>query len=182
MRTAAEIVKGWDDPESGLLEDSELVSAWTDFLLQYQFEWFVTFTFRDSVHPENADKLFTLWINELNQHLYGRRWKAAPHKQVFWVRALEWQKRGVLHFHALIGDTRPLAEQIRFSKNGFSKASLMYWEERWFSLAGICRIEEIKVHEFVSRYVSKYVAKDGEIDVSENLKDFVPPQPGLRAQ
>ena len=158
----------------------DLSVAWTEFLGRYKFEWFVTFTFRDEVHPENADKLFRLWINSLNRFLHGPRY-ARTSKHVFWVRAIEWQKRGVLHFHALIGDTIPIATKIGFGQSRADRSCLMFWTELWFDKAGICRIDEIRdnTDEVVHRYVAKYVSKDGEIDVSGNLKDFIPPQRGL---
>lgn len=178
MRPLGEVVAALEvgrlDGPTGALQ-----AGWVQLLKRYRFEWFVTFTFRDEVHPENADKAFRVWIRLLNEFLHGRRASASTAKQVFWVRALEWQKRGVIHFHALIGDTQPIADRIAFGTDKADKSCLLFWCERWFSMAGICRIEAIKSDDAVYEYVSKYIAKDGEIDVSANLKDYVPPQPGF---
>jgi hypothetical protein len=90
-----------------LLSDQTIISiralqdAWIVFLRQWAWQWFYTFTFRESVHPESADKRFRLLISMVNRELYGLRW----HKKGFgvqWVRALEFQKRGVIHYHALV--------------------------------------------------------------------------------
>lgn len=156
-----------------------LVDAWVTFLLRYQFEWFITFTFRDAVGPEKADRSFRRWIHRLNTHLHGRFYWKRFDNEVYWVRATEFQRRGVVHFHALVADTNPLNERFGFNRDKDDIAGLLYWQELWFAHAGICRIEKIRVDEFVSRYVSKYVVKDGEIDVSANLRSYVPPQPGL---
>jgi hypothetical protein len=57
-----------------------LRDAWIAFLGRWEWEWFCTFTFRDLVHPEAADKRFRV--------LFGHHW----HKHgagLRWVRALE---------------------------------------------------------------------------------------------
>jgi hypothetical protein len=37
-----------------------LRDAWISLVNRWQWEWFATFTFRDMVHPESADKRFRL--------------------------------------------------------------------------------------------------------------------------
>jgi hypothetical protein len=49
----------------------------------------------------------------------------------------------------------------------------LYWMDRWHELAGYARIEPIESTAAVSRYVSKYVVKGGEIDLGGPL---VPPK------
>jgi hypothetical protein len=132
-----------------------LRDAWIAFLGRWEWEWFCTFTFRDMVHPEAADKRFRLLLSEANRVLYGHRW----HKHgggLRWVRALEYQKRDVIHYHALVGGVRDLRR--------------LTWMDRWYELAGIARIEPITTTAAVVRYVSKYVVKGGEIDLGGPLK------------
>jgi hypothetical protein len=67
------------------------------------------------VHPEAADKRFRVLISQANRVLYGVRW-AKHGAGLRWVRALEYQKRDVIHYHALIAgvqDLRPLYLQRR---------------------------------------------------------------------
>jgi hypothetical protein len=45
----------------------------------------------------------------------------------------------------------------------------MHFKEVWFAMAGICRIEAIRDAELVRRYVSKYVTKSGDIELSDSL-------------
>lgn len=135
-----------------------LCDAWVDFLTPYPWDWFATLTFRDMVHPERADKLFRLWCSEINRSIWGPRWYK-KRQGIFWVRALELQRRGVIHFHALM------------SGRGFDlndHARRLTYMDRWYELAGIARIEVPRT-EAVVNYVSKYVAKGGDIDCSESL-------------
>ena len=76
--------------------------------------------------------------------------------------AWERQKRDVLHLHALLGDIQDLNTSAR----------RLSWMDYWLKLAGFARIEPILDDVAVSRYVSKYVAKGGEIDVSPNLSSY----------
>ena len=112
------------------------------------------FTFRDLVHPEAADKRFRVLLSQANRMLYGVRW----HKHgegIRWVRALEYQKRDVIHYHALMAGVQDLRR--------------LTWMDRWHELAGYARIESIESAAAVARYVSKYVVKGGEIDLGGPL-------------
>jgi len=141
-----------------------LRDAWIALLGRWEWEWFCTFTFRDMVHPEAADKRFRVLISQANRVLYGHRW----HKKgqgLRWCRALEYQKRDVIHYHALIAGVQDLRR--------------LTWMDRWHELAGYARIEPIESSAAVSRYVSKYVVKGGEIDLDGPL---VPAELPLFAQ
>ena len=145
-------------------EKLELCHSWTRWLAQYDWQWFATLTFREAVHPEAARKKFGRFIHGINRKLYGRKYHRVPN-HIYWVVALEYQKRGVLHFHALLGADRDLNTQLRRKEQ----------EERWNELAGFATIYPIdKRLTVVTRYVSKYVAKDGELEVSDSLKDWRP--------
>ncbi len=74
---------------------------------------------------------------------------------VRWVRSLEWQKRGVLHFHALFAGVEGLRR--------------LSWMDRWHAIAGYGRIEEPRAAEAVVCYASKYVSKGGQVDVGGPL-------------
>jgi hypothetical protein len=150
---------------TGALREVAIREAWVEFLSRYPMHWFCTLTFRNSVHPERAVKVFRLWVNEINRSLYGKRW-AQRGQGIYWFLAWEYQKRGVLHFHALLGDTENLNDRAR----------RLTWMDRWFELAGIARIEDIKNRAAIDRYVSKYVVKGGQIDSSETLKSFAQQQ------
>lgn len=147
----------------------DLASSWADFLGRFPFQWFCGFTFREGVHPEAADKKWRVWISKLNRFLYGPRWYKKAYTQVFYCRALEWQKRGVLHYHALIGDAVDINE----------KALRYKWEQEWVDLAGFCEIAPIQPgkesEHAVRAYCSKYVVKGGELDLSRSLRWYLQP-------
>jgi hypothetical protein len=116
-----------------------LRDAWIALLGRWEWEWFCTFTFRDMVHPEAADKRFLVLLSQANRVLYGVRW----HKHgagLRWVRALEYQKRDVIHYHALLAGVQDLRR--------------LFWMDRWHELAGYARIEPIDSADAVVRYVA----------------------------
>jgi len=80
-----------------------LQSAWLSLIKKYEpYDWFTTLTFRDPVHRDIADRRFKRWILHINRALYGGNF-VKKKKSVTWFKAMERQKRGVLHFHCLIG-------------------------------------------------------------------------------
>lgn len=139
-----------------------MVESWGGFLSRWEWDWFVTLTFRPHrgkkvgsrsrlPHPEQADKLFRLWISRLNRHLYGNHcWKKGM--GVGWVRASEPHQSGALHYHALLTGT------------GVTDARRLDWKDDWYALAGFSRIEPPSSQDAVQAYCAKYVAKGGEID------------------
>ena len=140
-------------PSGGALSPAarpDLVQTWVEFLEPFEWEWFCTFTFREDVAPESAEKRFRFLIAKLNRRLFGPRWWRKG-QSVQWVRALEYQKRGVIHFHALM---RGVGGEDRF-------AVMKEWEE----LAGFARIYPPRNGAAVRGYCAKYVAKGGELTV-----------------
>ena len=140
----------------------DLRDDWSKFLSQYPWQWFCTLTFRTSPHPEAAFKTFRHFINLINRKRYGSR---AQKKglSVHWALALEYHKSGVIHFHALIGDNEDL--------NG--NVSRIWASGTWHELAGFNLIDPIDDKLLaVTNYVSKYISKGGEIELSDNLNDF----------
>ena len=148
---------------------TELADAWRDFLGTFHWEWFCTLTFREATHPEAAYKKFGLWVGELNDSIFGNNWRTRAWADggLHWVCALEWQRRGVLHFHALLGGRRALGESG--VNDDLYRADRMVWARRWGQLAGFAKLDMISDQDrAVCGYVSKYVAKGGAVDLSRN--------------
>jgi len=141
-------------PSATPLDRQALRDGWIRLLERWQWEWFCTFTFRDMVHPEAADKRFRVLISQANRVLFGTMWYKR-NQGLRWVRALEYQKRDVIHYHALMAGVQDLRR--------------LTWMDRWHELAGYARIESIESAAAVARYVSKYVVKGGEIDLGGPL-------------
>jgi hypothetical protein len=134
-----------------------LSEAWADFLGRWPWDWFGTHTFRVETHPEAADKVFRVFVSKINRRLYGVRWN--KHKRgIRWVRALELQRRGVIHFHTLMGGA------------GLSELRRLEWMDLWNELAGYARITQPENSDAVRRYCAKYVIKGGEIDMGGPLQ------------
>lgn len=152
------IAAGFREP----VQRRPLEEAWVQFLKGYDWQWFGTFTYKDAIHPEAADKQFRLWskrIDELNG--IERRKPLDSQRRCIWVRGLEWQKRGILHYHALIGNLPA------FSGSDARALAELEW---WTISGGFARIEQISNVESSIAYCAKYTAKGGEVDFSANLR------------
>lgn len=119
-------------------------------------------TFENSVHPERGNKTWRYWVNQLNREIFGRHWQGTNHRGVFWVRGSEYQQRGVLHYHALISAVVDLNELAR----------RLSWLDTWRRIAGFSEIEAVADNIAVVKYVTKYVVKGSDVDVSENLHRY----------
>ena len=138
-----------------------LPQAWALFLdnPNYHWYWYGHFTFRGYPHLEAGNKIFRKFINMLNYACEGRNFWKRPEKCVTWVRSTEYQSRGSLHYHSIIGNiTAPL--------NRFQYMDI------WHELAGYARIYHYEKDRGAEFYLSKssYAWKQGEIDVSDTLQ------------
>jgi hypothetical protein len=146
---------------------------------------FVTLTFQTAPHPEAASKVFDLWVHRMNRRQYGvNYWKHPERLGVWWVRATEYQQRGALHFHALVGGV----------PSGWAFSLMQDWETlgrsrtgalEWKTKTGYARIypygQDGKTG--AEYYVSKsmYAFKRGEIDLGGplGLRMMQRPLPGV---
>jgi hypothetical protein len=96
-------------------EQNTLLDSWAQFLDRWPWDWFTTHTFRDDIHPEAANKVWNRWVHQLNRHVFGIRYTHRPNDGVTWARGLEYQRRGVIHFHALIGRIPNTVRRLRSS-------------------------------------------------------------------
>src|SRR5689334_20792751 len=71
----------------------EIVEEFGRWLNAFEWSWYVTLTFPWEIHPEQAAKKYRFWVRAVEAEIRHR---------VRWARALEWQKRGVVHFHAVL--------------------------------------------------------------------------------
>lgn len=117
---------------------------------RYPWQWYCTLTFKVEKHPEAADKAFRYAINKLNKKIFGNNYARSKKLAVQWVRALEWQKRDVIHFHVLVTNVGTT------SRDELKKL----WEEFGFSKI------DVYFDDGAIEYVLKDIVKDGELDVS----------------
>lgn len=131
--------------------EQSLQDAWVFLIKQYEpFAWYGHLTFKDHIHPEEANKRFQRWLRKINEHLFGKRYRRYG-EGVYCFRALEWQKRGVIHFHFLMG-------------GGVERLRRLTYMDLWAAKNGWARIYPYDPDQGAARYVSKYVAKGGEVD------------------
>jgi hypothetical protein len=143
-------------PRVNISSPTELHRAWINFLHKYPWCWFATLTFKNEIHPEQANRRFYRYIRKINKTLFGNRYYEKG-LGIMWTKAIEYQKRGVIHFHALLGP-----EDLN-SLNHFDYMELWHTEGN-----GFARIYPYSP-EKAEWYVTKYVVKGGEIDL-----DFPP--------
>lgn len=140
-----------------------LVDAWVNWLEEIGWKiggWilFATFTFASPTHPEQADRQLRRYLYGLQRRYFTRRQINRGHG-LSWVVADEYQRRGVLHFHVLIGGHVGL---ITENKNNLGAA---WWKQGLvFGVqehTGIARVENVRQDVRVRAYTAKYVSKNG---------------------
>ena len=140
---------------------SPLVEHWSQFVSKYPWNWWVTLTFRESKHPEASAKLYDTFIHTLNKEIFGNRYYKRKNDGVIWCRATEYQNRGAIHYHALIGRVPGTVRRLDY---------MDYWDE----LAGHARIVAYEKGVGAEGYLAKscYAFKHGEIDLGGALELF----------
>lgn len=136
-----------------------LPQEWATFIDSFPWNWYVDLTFRKFPHPERADKGWMRFIHRLNRDAFGVKYWKDRRKGVTWARATEKQDRGCDHYHAFIGNIP-------------SFIVMMHYFEDWRTEEGLCRFRVYDKTLGASFYMAKhtYAWKDGQIDLSENLK------------
>jgi len=135
-----------------------LVDAWCNFLSKIKWEVFITFTFVSKVHPEAAEKMLHKYFHILNCEIYGKNYSRRD-VHLLWFGSLEYQRRGVIHFHCLV-------KNIPFPYN------YRRLQKMWLDLGannGWTKVERILDLPACMAYVLKYVVKDGEIIICPQM-------------
>lgn len=95
-------------------------------------------------------------MRAINETLYGRRYREKQ-QGVWAVRASEYQKRGVLHYHVLMG-------------GGVRTLRRLSWGDLWQEIGGgFAQVLPYDRNRGAVQYLTKYAVKGGEIDF------FLPP-------
>lgn len=132
--------------------------AFGEWLSIPEWDWFTTHTFKaEYVSPRESDRHWYAWFNSLrvtakNAGITPSVWgKQAP----FYFRVVEYQDRGTLHYHALIG--------------GVGDIRRLLFKDLW-EIYGHARILAYDPARGANFYVGKYLTKDdGDIRFSHNL-------------
>ncbi|MBA7715079.1 hypothetical protein ES703_124119 [subsurface metagenome] len=140
----------WRTNPEGLIRRSQ--SQFGAWLSTGQWNWYTTHTFRaEYVSPRESDRHWQAWLNTLCQAC-----KVRGLERPFYFRATEYQDRGTLHFHSLIG--------------GVGDVRRLLFKDIW-ELNGFARVEAYDPSLGASHYVGKYLTKsDSDIRFSHNLR------------
>jgi hypothetical protein len=98
------------------------------------------------------------FTHQLNREIFGCRYTKRKGEGVIWSRGSEFQNRGALHYHALLG---LIPDRVR----------RLDYLDYWHNLAGFARIYPYEPGKGAEQYISKsaYAFKKGEIDFSDTL-------------
>lgn len=127
----------------------ELGSSWSDYVYNFS-DWknFVTLTFEKEYSRDTVWSYWRSLVQLLNNDLYGHHYtRVVGHCYFSYCLAFEKQERGAYHLHALVND----------------RLNFHLIHEFWNSVAGYAWISRIKDKEGCSKYVSKYVVKEGDL-------------------
>ncbi len=137
----------WDS-RLGKFVTQEAYRKWLSRLKLWRL--FLTLTFRNPIAPDPAYQIWRRLIRTLNQKSFGPRYTRIVHHSYFsYVLGLEYQRRDVVHFHALVD--KPLNFDL-----------IHRW---WNRAAGFAWIDQIEHYDKAIHYVTKYVIKGGELSI-----------------
>jgi len=140
--------------------------AYGEWIGRQPWDLFVTLTSEKQTHPEAMLKRFRYCMNKASDHVYGRHWdKRGTGLQ--WVTGLERTKQGWPHSHAVV---RFPGVSIA-GQEGRAIFDLGYWQKRMTNTGGFAWLQIPRSGQAVVNYVTKYVVKDGELELSTGL-DF----------
>lgn len=144
--------------DAGYVLARDAKAEFGDWLSLPAWDWYTTHTFKASfVSRKEADRHWYSWLNGLRisakakgltPSVYGSE---AP----FYFRVAEYQERGTLHYHALIGNVGDIRRLL--------------FKDIW-ELHGFARVEKYEAGKGANFYVGKYLTKaGGDIRFSHNL-------------
>lgn len=149
------------DPQYKL---TPIQTAWVELASRYEpYDLFVGLSFKESIHPEEATKRYNRFIRKVNERLFGRNYRKRG-EGVVWVRALEWQRRGVLHFHSLIGNGA--WKLLRIGVTDLWENDTKYKRSRNGENGKAWTVKydpELGAKGYLAKYITK--ARQGEIDI-----------------
>jgi len=138
-----------------------LREAWTSYLSQRPWDAFLTLTSTGRTHPEALHKRFRYCLHKMSDELYGRA-ETRRGTPIEYVNGIERHKSGWPHSHALLRfPDVDLADPDQFS--------LEHWQKFITDTGGWCWLSRPRGQEDVVSYVTKYVVKDGDLVLSDNL-------------
>ena len=134
--------------------------AFGEWLSLPEWDWYTTHTFKaEYVSPKQSDRAWYSWFNSLRVAAVAKGLTPSVYggQSPFYFRVAEYQDRGTLHYHALIGNVGDI-RRLLFKD---------FWE-----LNGFARVVKYETGKGANFYVGKYLTKAdgiGDIRFSHNL-------------
>ena len=138
-----------------------LRAAYADWLGHRPWVLMATVTSERRTHPEALHKRIRYCWHKVADHLYGRHW-ARRGEGIEYVCGMERHKSGWPHSHVL----------LRLANVDLSDAgqfNLAYWQKWMTETGGFVRLDRPRSQADVISYCAKYVVKDGDLILSDNL-------------
>jgi hypothetical protein len=125
----------------------------------------MTLTFKDEISHDPAWNKWRYLVKRLNKKLFGSHYTQKVHHSYFsYLMGVEFQRRGVEHFHVLVNRSVDFATI----------------KDLWFAIAGLSQVELVKDRSDALQYVTKYILKGGEIICYKNQTPLLqPPHPPI---
>lgn len=150
-----------------------LQGSWSEWLSQRPWDLFLTLTSEHRTHPESLHKRFRFCVNRISDELYGRQ-QTRRGNPIEYVNGIERHKSGWPHSHGLLRlPGVDLSERRQFS--------LADWQKSISDTGGWCWLTRPRDQADVVSYTCKYVVKDGELVLSDNLSPVFDRAPPLLA-
>lgn len=125
------------------------------------WDLFLTLTSERKTHPEALHKRFRYCVHKMADEVYGRHWERRG-QGIEYVCGMERHKSGWPHSHALLRVPGvDLADR--------NQLSLAHWQKFISDTGGYCWLERPKAQDDVVAYTTKYVLKEGDLILSDNL-------------
>jgi hypothetical protein len=132
------------------IEASGLVTSWAEYIPRIiRPEHFLTLTARNYVYESILESKYLSLVRATNKELFGNNFDRRG-EGISWAMAIEPQRRGVLHVHALWDQS-----YIPY------KFILDYWQ----GISGFAKILPVDDATGASAYLAKYVVKGGKVHI-----------------
>lgn len=119
----------------------------------------MTLTFRNDTPYDVAIAKFKRLVRYLNKDLFGKHYtKIVKHSYFSYVLGIEYQSRGVIHFHGLVD------KPVNFK----------FIHTFWNDCAGYAYIKKIRSQFDCVKYIAKYNLKGGQNEVYIAEKEYIP--------
>lgn len=151
---------------------------WLSLIQEQEWELFVSLTFQhDVMSPVLARQRFDKWMGSLNCDLFGWRYRRKG-KGIRYALGIEYQKRGVVHFHVLMS-APGLLENVSYKRmhalwqtngqrnprTGAFVTEIRKGKEVPRLVNGYLWVNRVEDQNCVTGYLTKYISKGGQIDL-----------------